>query len=227
MFYLFAICYHYVIISYIKHKEKKMIGKTFNKLTVISIAEYKKGHGFSPKWNCICSCGNTTIVDAGNLRSGHTKSCGCLYIGTPTHKGSKTPLYRRWANMKSRCYDTNSTYYYNYGGRGITVSEEWHNFESFKKDMIEIPFPKAQIDRIDNTKGYSKENCRWVTPRENSLNRSNNKKVSYDGKNLTCSELSELTGLKTLTIYNRIFKLKYTIEEALSLPTWQRRKTHI
>lgn len=200
-----------------------MIGKVFGELMVISKAKHENKRGHHTKWNCVCSCGNTTVVDRGNLASGHTKSCGCLRIGTPTHGQSKTALYRRWQNIKTRCYDKNSTYYHNYGGKGITMSRDWHDFESFKRDIGEIPFPKAQIDRIDNTKGYSKENCRWVTARQNSLNKSNNKKIFYNGEYLTCSELADITGLKAITIYNRIFKLKYSVEHAVSLSTWKRR----
>ena len=200
-----------------------MIGKTFGQLVVTEKAEYKKGHGLNPKWRCLCSCGTTTIVDAGNLRSGHTKSCGCLHIGTPTHGQSKTKLYRRWANIKSRCYDKKHTYYCNYGGRGITMSGDWLDFESFRNDMGEVPFEKAQIDRINNNLGYCKENCRWTTARINSNNRRNNAKVLHEGSYYTCAELARKTGFKYLTLYNRIFKLKYSVEEALSLPTWTRR----
>ena len=92
------------------------------------------------------------------------------------HGKSKTPEYKTWCYIKSRCYNKNVTGYENYGGRGIEMCDEWKSsFPQFLSDMGEKPFKKAQIDRIDNEKGYSLENCRWASVAVNSRNRRSTK----------------------------------------------------
>lgn len=94
-----------------------------------------------------------------------------LYTKTEMHGLSKIPEYRTWAGMKRRCYNRRGTGYHLYGGRGIAVCDRWLNsFENFYEDMGSKPFPKAEIDRIDNDKGYSPENCRWATHAQNGQN---------------------------------------------------------
>jgi hypothetical protein len=96
-------------------------------------------------------------------------------MGQIIHKKTYSKIYRTWIAMLSRCRNVKDSNYINYGGRGITVYEDWHKFEKFYEDMGELPFYEAQIDRIDNDKGYCKENCRWVSAKENSRNRRNTK----------------------------------------------------
>lgn len=111
-------------------------------------------------WLCKCDCGKTKTIVGSELTGGGTVSCGCVHI---THGGSGTAEYIAWTNLLSRCKNKNHPSYKNYGGRGITVCEEWDKFERFLSDMKERPSSKHSIDRIDNDGDYEITNCRWVT----------------------------------------------------------------
>lgn len=156
-------------------KLKDLTGKRFGRLFVVERAKIPG----PVTWNVICDCGKEKNVRGSAMKSGLTKSCGCLFKEKRKeasiihgHSGGKpSKTYKVWVNMKSRCLNKNATYYEYYGGRGITVCDEWiDSFEKFLEDMGEAPIGK-QIDRIDNNKGYSRKNCRWSTSSENCLNR--------------------------------------------------------
>jgi hypothetical protein len=126
---------------------------------------------------CKCDCGTEREVVVNNLRSGLTTSCGCWKDEKTSermkkHGFSKTTMYYRYNQMIYRCYIPSHQEYKNYGIRGIKVCERWlESVENYIEDMGFPPFKEAQVDRIDNNAGYSKENCRWATPQENSLNK--------------------------------------------------------
>jgi hypothetical protein len=160
-----------------KSKYEGLEGKKYNRLTLIN--GYFVGETY--KYECLCECGKTVSVSAnkivGSAKLKQTKSCGCyrtekiIERSTKHGKSKKTNEYFAWCSMKERCNNPNVPSYINYGGRGIKVCDEWLNsFETFFKDMGERPSPTHSIDRIDNSKGYSKENCKWSTKTEQALN---------------------------------------------------------
>lgn len=158
----------------------ELIGKTFSRLTVISETDplIKKRGTRDNRVLCRCSCGNEVKVITYNLKNGNTKSCGCLKKEliskrSKTHGMSHTSIFNVFSLMKSRCYNENNSAYKNYGGRGITICDEWLNDPSaFFSWASENGYSQSlQIDRIDNDKGYSPENCRFVTLLENIANR--------------------------------------------------------
>lgn len=154
-------------------KPKNITRKRFGKLTVSNYAG-------NSRWLCVCDCGNVVTVQTCKLNSGHTKSCGCLkHIGYHTTHGKRqTRLYRIWSGMKSRCNNTKHPRYSDWGGRGIKVCDEWlHDFEKFYTWSMSHGYAdNLTIDRIDNDKGYSPDNCRWATVKEQNSNKRNVKK---------------------------------------------------
>jgi hypothetical protein len=126
-------------------------------------------------WKCVCDCGDISFVDVGKLRIGNTKSCGCrkrsvLGESTTVHGGHGTRTYRIWKAMRVRCRNPNFKQYKDYGGRGITVCERWDSYENFLADMGEVP-EGLTIDRIDNDGNYEPGNCRWITRKEQNMNK--------------------------------------------------------
>lgn len=164
--------------------KKEMLGQRFGKLTVIGEdCSSKKGLAM---WTCQCDCGNITKPVSGyNLRSGQTKSCGCLIsesvsMAHKKHGKCNTKLYYVWRSMKNRCYYEKHKNYKNYGGRGITVCEEWkNNFEAFHSYVSQLPHfgeEGRSLDRIDNDGNYEPGNVRWATMKEQLANRRINAK---------------------------------------------------
>ena len=157
-------------------KHIDITGSLFGKLTAIKkVATHKKGYAI---WFCECECGEYTKVRSDHLKSGNTSSCGCLMIErftdkSITHGKSYHRLYGVWRGMKQRCYYDKHVNYKNYGGRGIDVCSEWKDsFEVFYNWSIDNGYKKGlEIDRIDNYKGYSPDNCRYVTREENNNNK--------------------------------------------------------
>lgn len=111
------------------------------------------------------------------------------------HGMARTAIYKRWNGMRSRCLHKSSRWYINYGGRGIRVCESWNSFENFYADMGDIPFPGAQLDRIDNEGNYEPGNVQWVDHRTNSRNRRTSVYVTVDGKVFCFLEACEIIGV--------------------------------
>ncbi len=127
---------------------------------------------------CLCDCGEKRTVNIGHFNTGAIKSCGC-HVSRHGKRGTRA--YVSWSNMIQRCRNKNNKRYKDYGSKGITVCDRWLNFQSFYEDMGECP-DELQIDRIDNEKGYSPENCRWTTRKENMSNKKRSRRYHVYGE---------------------------------------------
>lgn len=161
-------------------------------------------------WFCQCDCGGSKVVAGSSLMKGATQSCGCIHKEmlikrNTTHGKSRDPLYTHWWAMMRRCYDKNTIYYHNYGGRGIYVTKRWHKFENFYKDMNTCYSPGLTLDRKNNNLGYSKANCKWSNVKQQGRNKRNNRIINVSGQAMTVSEWEELFNCsKSRRIYGRI-----------------------
>lgn len=188
-----------------------LTGKNFNNLKVLDFDSNKGGRTY---WKCRCICGNICIAEAYKIKSGHTKSCGCLSEANKKklrensikHQKTNTKLYRVWQNMKRRCDTPSLKSYKHYGGRGITVCKEWRNdFMNFYNWAINNGYKEnLTIERIDVNGNYQPNNCRWATAKEQANNKRNNKFVKYKDKKLSINQWSEKTGIKRETIAWRL-----------------------
>ena len=171
-----------------------LIGKKFGRLTLLG--------NFQNKKNCKladfrCDCGNLKTIRLHHVLSVpiRIRSCGCYNKGKHNHciKGKTSKAYKAWSSMKARCNNPNNKSYALYGGRGIKVCKEWKCFDAFYKDMGDAP-RNLSLDRLDNSKGYYKENCRWATMSEQSRNRRSNNPIYYNGEYRLAIEWAELLG---------------------------------
>ena len=195
-------------------------GKKFNMLTVVERLENTSDGG--SVWLCRCECGTLTKVRGKNLKNGAVKSCGCLKNKptTQTHGMSKTSIYKIWAGMKSRCSYEKSCSFSRYGGRGIKVCDEWKNsFESFYTWSLDNGYKKGlSIERVNNNGDYCPENCKWVSQKEQCLNRRTNIVYKYKGESHTLTEWCEALNLNYKLVHNRIYKLGWSFDKAVSMP---------
>ena len=193
-------------------------GKVFGRLTVIKRAGTdKNGHVL---WLCKCSCGTEKVIPSSPLKEGKTKSCGCyLRERAYIHGGHDTRLYRIYYNILARTESrkTDRAFKY-YGDRGIKMCDEWrNNFKIFQEWAISNGYSdNLEIDRIDNMKGYSPDNCRWVDRYEQIKNRSNSRMITYNGKTQLASEWAREIGMNYKTFLQRLDTL--SIEEAFEKP---------
>lgn len=208
-----------------------LTGKVFGRLTVIERSGYKFSGGENlATWKCKCVCGNYIDVTTAALKSGNTKSCGCLIKDGLKARGKYGLHYQtlkaKYNGIYDRCYNPSSPHYSNYGGRGIKMADRWlgeNGLHNFYADMVDGYMEGLTLDRIDVNGPYSPENCKWSTVEEQNYNKRNNVYVDYYGKKICLAELvkhfAKTDGLNSSIISHRI-KAGYTIDEALSKPLY-------
>lgn len=193
-------------------------GDIFGRLTVIN-ANCSRSNTKESKLQseCICECGNKTIVVNNALRTGNTKGCGC-HIHKPRHghcrRKKLTKAYQTWRDMKQRCNNPTNEAYKDYGGRGIQICESWYKFENFLADMGE-PTPKMTLDRIDVNGNYEPSNCRWTNRKVQANNKRNTYYVSFNERTQTLTDWAEELGIKYTTLQLRL-RRGWCVEKALT-----------
>ena len=197
-----------------------MIGRSFGRLKVIKAAGRNRGNSLT--YECLCSCGNSKVVVGDKLRSGHTRSCGCLNADrvrerSTKHGATNTPTYRIWRGMISRCTNSNLKAFPRYGGRGIQVCDRWRIYENFLADMGERP-DGLELDRINNNGHYEPSNCRWASRQENCNNRRNNVIVHAFEEAHNLAQWSVITGVNKTVIRERLLR-GWAPEDAVLRPT--------
>lgn len=170
----------------------------FNKLKAIKFVKYDK----ATYWLFKCECGLEKIINKATVVSGKIKTCGCFKKCSVKNKFYRT--YVSWFSMRGRCLNDKRKDFKYYGGKGIKICNRWDKFENFLEDMGERPNGKS-LDRIDNNKGYNKENCKWADEKEQKSNMSSNILVKHNNKTITMAEWSRITNInyETIKYYRR------------------------
>lgn len=193
-----------------------LTGRRFGRWVVLKRVDNNKAR--QTRWLCECNCGTIKEIEGASLKRRHTKSCGCLrlelvkkrvYKHGYAMKGNRTDIYNSWMCMKQRCNNPETPDFKYYGGRGIKVCKRWCNFKNFLNDMGEKP-KGLTIERLNNDKGYSPDNCKWATRKEQSRNNRNTKlnplkvqiikKLLKESK-LMAKDIAEIFHVSVPTIY--------------------------
>lgn len=203
---------------------KDLTGNKFGRLVVVKrVEDYVSPSGIHKiQWLCKCDCGSIKKIAGEYLRNGTTKSCGCLnkeraasmnYKHGYTSGGKPERLFGVWCGMKQRCYDPNHDFYHRYGALGITVCEEWLlDYKAFRKWAYNNGYDEnaklnqCTIDRIDSSKGYSPDNCRWVNQKVQSNGLCTNRILTYYGQTHTMSQWADILKMDYEILHSRIEK---------------------
>lgn len=201
----------------------------FGLLTVKKFSHRRKGHVY---WLVKCKCGNTKEVSSTNLLNNSVKSCGCMSskwisASLTKHGMKETGTYKSWSEMKRRCHGPSSNKYKNYGGRGIKVCERWRqSFDAFLTDMGPRPGQEYSIDRKDNNGDYCPENCRWATKKQQNNNRRDTILLTVDEQIKPLSEWADIYKINRVLLWLRIYRLKWSVEDAVKTPVNGRSHRH-
>lgn len=210
-------------------KKLDLLNQRFGKLVVVAPSKPKNNETM---WECKCDCGNITIVSTSNLRANRILSCGCLKLQrllerSTTHNQRHTHLYEVWKSLRQRCNNPKHASYYNYGGRGIAVCDEWNkSFQAFYDWSYANGYStenqkdeklKLTIDRINNDGNYEPSNCRWVDRKTQARNMRTTKFITFKGQTKSIPEWCELYGINRNSFDVRI-KCGWSIEDALTKP---------
>src|SRR3990167_5509371 len=189
-------------------------GKEFIRLVVLHEVEPRLVGGSKKRqFMCRCKCGVEKAFLANNLVSGTSGSCGCLLresllAANTTHGhsagGQWSPEYRAWHHIHQRCHNPKDKRYHEWGGRGVTVCRRWKTFANFLADMGPKPSPKHSIERDNNDGNYEPGNCRWATNQEQCNNKSNNRRLAFDGRTQSMMKWSMELGISYSTLSSRI-----------------------
>jgi hypothetical protein len=198
----------------------------FERLVVVSI--YRDPRTRRIVCECLCDCGNKATPLATSLNTGNSRSCGCLgrekaLRASIRHGMKRTRIYTLWLTMNQRCTNPNHEQWKNYGGRGITVCKEWReSFAAFYADMGDPP-PGMSIDRRRNNEGYSKANCHWATPAQQSRNTSRNRMIEFRGRTQCLKDWSKELEIPITTLFGRLQR-GWSIERTFTEPPVNPRK---
>lgn len=224
-------------------KFQDLTGQKFGRLTVIKRIG-NKGH--NQFYLCKCDCGKEKVILKSSLISGRTKSCGCLkshllaernrkykltgkmHKKNTTHNLSKTTIYKKYLGIKERCFNKNCEAYKYYGGRGITVCDEWkNNFQNFYDWAMSNGYKDdLTIERIDFNGNYCPANCKWIPRSEQTKNRRNVHKITYKGKTQSLSDWARELNISFNTLYQRVITSKWNITKSFEKPILKRNRVY-
>lgn len=208
-------------------RHKDLTNQRFGRLT--ALVKEGRNHRNYALWRCRCDCGTEKLVAYSELAKGRTRSCGCLHVErmstlNRSHGMSYSNEYVSWVKAKDRCFNSKHPAFEKYGGSGIVMCEEWRNsFEAFYAHLGRCPRGYT-LDRIDNSRGYEPGNVRWASKKQQAENSSWPKLVTINGVTKNISDWAAINNVSNATIYNRINKLGWSIEQAISTPARKLRK---
>ena len=209
-------------------ERKDLTGKRFGRLIVVERGHRDKWRAWY--WVCKCDCGKETHSRGTDLLSGVSSSCGCYNIeqarsSNIKHDLSHSRVYRTHASMLQRCYNPKHTSFFRYGGRDITVCDEWKTFENFLKWSQDNGYTdKLTIERIDVNGNYEPSNCIWIPQKDQAKNTTRTNYITLNGETLSISEWEKRTGIKRGTLYSRFYIYKWSEERTLTTPVQTRTK---